>query len=105
MSMSDIRIHRDFNIVRDFVQVPPNREVDKTRVSADRAMDTIQGSQALALSLGSGNCTGSKFGVQRLLRLPPLRPGETYLSRYGFDPQRDLSWTHDNGPAPTTISS
>lgn len=105
MSISDIRIYRDFNIVNDFVQIPSNREVDKTRIVTYRAVSTIEGSQVISLSIGSGKNTGSKFGAQRILRLPPLRPGETYLSRYGFDPQRDLDWRHSGDLVPTTISS
>ena len=90
--LSEILIYRDFPVINGFVQVPPNFEQDKSRVSLDRALGTLPGSGEQNLSLGSGPNTGSKFGAQQFLRLQPLQPGESYLSKYGKDPQVELSY-------------
>ena len=106
MALSDISIYRDFAIINDYVQVPPNREVDKSRVSSSRAVNTIPTSRINYLSLGSGKCTGSKFGAQRFLRFPALQPGESYLEKYGYDPQQVLAQVNDTGSVqPTTDSA
>lgn len=78
MSFETIQIFHDFPIVNDHVQVPPNQENDKQRVSVDEALMAIPGAEEIFLSQGSGKNTGSKFGAQRFLRLPPLAPGESF---------------------------
>lgn len=88
--MSNIMIYRDYPIINGYIQIPPNKEIDKSRVDAWVAFDTIIGSDIVGLSLGSGPNAGSKFGGQRFLRLLPLRTDETHLSRYGYDPQQVL---------------
>jgi len=78
MSFESIRIHRDFPIINDFVQVPNNLETDKTRVTSTEALTNIVGSEMTQLSLGSGRPRGSKQGQQQWIRLPGLIPGEWY---------------------------
>lgn len=87
MSLQDIRIHRDFPIIDGFVQVPPNEETDKTRVTESEALSLITDSETKRLSLGSGRQRGSKYGQQEWIRLPGLRPDEWYST----DPVDDLS--------------
>lgn len=78
MSFETILIFRDFPIINDHVQVPPNKERDKSRATIDEALAAISGSEEVSLSLGSGKNTGSKFGAQRFLRLPGLKPGDSF---------------------------
>lgn len=78
MSFETITIHRDFPIINGFVQVPPNKETDKTRVTTDEALTSISGSEVTRLSLGSGRPRGSKSGQQEFLRLPGLLPNASH---------------------------
>lgn len=87
MSLQDITIHRDFPIIDGFVQIPPNDETDKTRVTESEALSSIIGSETTRLSLGSGKPRGAKNGQQEFLRLPGLRPNEWYTT----DPVDDVS--------------
>lgn len=87
MSLQDITIHRDFPIIDGFVQVPPNKETDKTRVTEAEALSLISGSETTRLSLGSGRSQGSKYGQQEFIRLPGLRPNEWYAT----DPVDDVA--------------
>ena len=89
--LSDIVIHRDFQIINGFVQYPPNFVIDKTNVTVSQAYDTVTGSRIIQGSLGSGNCTGSKFGAQQIFRLPAVNAGQSYETQYGFDPQQELN--------------
>ena len=87
MSFEDITIYRDFPIINNFVQIPPNKETDKTRVTPTEALNNISGSAAERLSLGSGRPRGWKTGQQEWLRLPGLTPGECYAT----DPVDDVA--------------
>ncbi len=87
MSFETIQIHRDFPIIDGFVQVPPNEEDDKNRVTTAEALAAISDSEITRLSLGSGEQTGSKFGQQEWLRLP----GNTPDSWFATDPVDDLA--------------
>lgn len=87
MSFQDIRIHRDFPIINDYVQVPPNKETDKTRVTPTEAVTLIVGSEQVNLSLGSGRPRGSKQGQQGFIRLPGITPNEWYTT----DPVDDVA--------------
>ena len=87
MSFQDIRIHRDFQIINNFVQVPPNKETDKTRVTPAEALTNISGTTTERLSLGSGRPRGWKTGQQEWIRLPGLMPGEWYAT----DPVDDVA--------------
>lgn len=87
MSFETILIHRDMPIINGFVQVPYNKETDKTRVTADEATNAIADSVVTRLSMGSGKQTGSKFGAQEFFRLPGLAPNDTYV----IDPVTVLS--------------
>ncbi len=94
MPTDAIMIYRDFQIINDYVQIPPNNETDKNRVDVDTAVilmsQTTMGDPALfgiqalhgeiQLSLGSGPCTGSKHGAQRTFRLPPVIVGQKYTT-------------------------
>ncbi len=86
MSMSTIRIHRDFPVINGFVQVPPNKETDKNRVTTVEALTAIDGSIENHLTVASGNNTGWKAGAHSFVRLPGLIPGESYLTATGADP-------------------
>lgn len=78
MARRDILIHRDLPIINGHVQVPNNSETDKTRVTVDEAIATIDGSVETFLSVGSGYQTGWKTGAQAFVRLPGLVPGTSY---------------------------
>lgn len=80
MSMSEIQIFRDLPIIAGYVQVPPNRDQEKTKTTDEVALDAIAGSAIVRLSLGSGKQTGSKFGAQEFLRLPAITPQTWYTS-------------------------
>ncbi len=80
MSFSSISIYRDLPIIRDFVQVPLNRDQEKTKTTSDAALDAIAGSEIVRLSLGSGSQTGMKCGQQEWLRLPAITPSTWYAS-------------------------
>lgn len=87
MPLSDITIHRDFQVINGFVQVPPNNESDKNRVTVDEALSALAGSDEIFLSHGSGRNTGSKFGAQSTLRLAGNQPGTWFTT----DPVDDLA--------------
>jgi len=78
MSMGTIRIYRDFQIIDGFVQVPPNKETDKNRVTVTEALAAVTGSEQVHLPQGSGDNHGWKAGAQSTLRLPGLVPGTSY---------------------------
>lgn len=78
MSFETISIYRDLPIKNDFVQVPPNVERDNQRTESSNGLTAITDGQIVGLTIGSGKSTGSKFGQQRMLRLPPIRPNEWY---------------------------
>lgn len=78
MSFQSIKIHRDLPVINDFVQIPHNKETDKTRVTPTEALGLIAGSSQERLSLGSGRPRGSKAGQQEWIRLPGLSPDEWY---------------------------
>lgn len=83
MPMSDIKIYRQLPIINGFVQVPPNRPADKTRVSA---IDTTDSSGAIFISgatvkqFGYAQNTGSKHGRQRFYELPGVSADSWYAS-------------------------
>lgn len=87
MSFETIRIYRDLPVIGGFVQIPPNQETDKTRVTAEDAQDAVAGSVITRLSMGSGRQRGSKCGQQEFLRLPGITPDGWYDS----DPVEDLN--------------
>jgi len=78
MSFETITIYRDLPIKNGYVQVPPNRPTDKTRVTSNNSTNLVTNSQIIRLSLGSGKCTGSHFGQQEFLRLPGINPNTWY---------------------------
>lgn len=80
MSFETITIHRDLPVINNYVQIPPNNETDKTRVTASNAETAIAGSQLKRLTIGSGRQRGSKCGQQEFLRLPGINPNNWYDS-------------------------
>lgn len=70
MSFEDITIHRAYPIINGYVQVPHNKETDKTRVTVDEAIASISGSEQVWLSKSTGQSTGASFGSQSFLMLP-----------------------------------
>ena len=80
MSFSTIRIHRDLPIISGYVQVPPNRDQEKTKTTDAAAELAIPGAVVVRLSLGSGRMRGSKCGQQEFLRLPGIRPDGWYTT-------------------------
>ncbi len=78
MSMQTIVIHRDLQVIDGFVQVPPNNESDKNRVTIAEALNAITDTTRVWLSQGSGQSRGWKSGAQSILRLPGLTPGTSY---------------------------
>jgi len=80
MSMSSILIYRDFPIINGYVQVPPVRATEKTKITTDEALDAVSGSVVTRLSLGSGRCRGSKSGQQEWLRLPAIAQNGWYTT-------------------------
>ena len=78
MALSDIQIYRSWPIINGFVQVPPNKPSDKTRVTAADALSSINGSEIARL--GSGRATGSKHGRQEFLLLPPVNADDWYAT-------------------------
>lgn len=86
MSFSEITIYRDLPVINDFVQISPNRESDKTRVSTVEALLGIEDSTLEALSVGSGRSRGSGYGKQHWVRLPGVAADSWYES----DPLDDI---------------
>ncbi len=80
MSMNSILIYRDLPIINGYIQLPPCRETEKTKRTMEDASATLTGESIVRLSLGSGRQTGSKFGQQEFLRLPPITPNTWYSS-------------------------
>lgn len=78
MSLQDITIHRDLQIINKYVQLPPNEESDKTALLDSTALSALSDSEIVRLSLGSGRQTGAKFGQQSFLRLPGIRADQWY---------------------------
>ncbi len=77
MSFEDIKIYRSWPIINGYVQVPHNKETDKTRVTVDEALASITGSQEVYFS-PLGRNTGRGFGSQSFLELPEEAIGEGY---------------------------
>ena len=86
MSFSEITIYRDLPVICNFVQIPPNRESDKTIVSMTEALLSIDDSTLESLSVGSGRSRGSGYGKQHWVRLP----GVAADSWYGSDPLDEI---------------
>lgn len=84
-SFSTIQIYRSWPVINNYVQVPTNKNSPKTRITVDQALLSVLGSEVVELSLGSGKSTGSKFGTQEFLRLPPVNAD----SHYTTDPVDD----------------
>lgn len=85
MSFETIRIERALPVINGFVQIYSGQNSDKTKYSVDAVLYSITGSSLASLSLGSGNNTGSKFGAQKIVKLPTVAANE-----YGQDPLSDL---------------
>ena len=88
MSFETIKIYRQLPVIDGFVQVPPNRESDKTRITADSLYDTAPSKfTRIRLSGGSGgNPPGTGRGQQELVELEGITPDAWYES--------DLSLIH-----------
>lgn len=82
MSMQDIKIYRLLPIINGYVQTTPNLPADKNNVPYLEALVAIPDAKLISLSGGSGRCTGSKFGVQMMIQLPGIEPGQSY---YDYD--------------------
>lgn len=72
MSMSDIQIHRKFQVINGFVQLPNNLESDR---SAHKLLDHLAANDCVGLvKLGAGT-GGARLsgirGAQELIELPP----------------------------------
>jgi hypothetical protein len=78
MSLSSILIFRDLPIINGFVQLPPCRETEKTKITAEDAIVLVADSKITRLSLGSGKLRGSKSGQQEFMRLPAITPNTWY---------------------------
>lgn len=74
MSFEDIRIHHDYTIINNFIQIPPNEPLDKISM-IDDSIEAMELGEIFRLSLGSTKETGSKHGPQRLLRTPGVLQG------------------------------
>jgi len=85
MSFETIRIERALPVINGFVQIYSGTNSDKTRYIVNDVLSAIADSAEVSLSLGSGHNTGSKFGVQRLLKLPAVVANE-----YSSNPLDDL---------------
>ena len=77
MSFETIRIYRDLPVINSYVQVPPNKESDKTRITREEATTLISGSAVVRLTGGSGPQNG-KYGQQEFVRLPGITPDGWY---------------------------
>ncbi len=80
MAMSEIMIYRDLPSVNGHVQIPPCREKFKTKRTLESALDVVDGSTVVRLSIGSGKAQGSKCGQQEMLRLPGVAADSWYAS-------------------------
>lgn len=70
MSFNTIEIHRDYQIVNGYVQVPPNDESTKTSVTIEDGLALFSGSTIVQLSPGSKLTTGRSRGTSTVfLRL------------------------------------
>ena len=85
MSFETIRIERALPVINGFVQIYSGQNRDKTRYSVSTVLYSIAGTSEEGLSLGSGHNTGSKFGAQRIVKLPAIIAGE-----YSTDPLDNL---------------
>ncbi len=69
MSFETIRIHRDIPIIDGYLQVPPNKDKDKNRLTVAEA-ESIDPAPGTILRLsGSGRQRGSRHGGQEFYRL------------------------------------
>lgn len=69
-SFSSIKIHRSLPVRAGYVQVPPNREKDKTTVTVDAALAAATGSKVTRLPDAGGHSTaGTKHGCQEMIEL------------------------------------
>jgi hypothetical protein len=83
MPMSDIKIYRQLPIINGFIQVPPNKESDKTRVSDIEPTDSSGAlfiSGATVKRFGYADNTGSKHGRQKFYELPGVAADSWYAS-------------------------
>lgn len=79
MSMSEIKIYRTLPVINGFVQLPTAKRADKSRVTPEQALVSIQGSTQKSLTMGSGNPDG-KNGAQRIFELPGVTPQAWYTT-------------------------
>jgi hypothetical protein len=80
MSFRTIRIYRDLPVIAGFVQLPPCREQEKTKKTAEQALTALASADIIALSLGSGRDRGAHHGQQEMIRLPSITPNTWYSS-------------------------
>lgn len=80
MSFETISIQRSLPIINGYVQIYSGVNSDKTKYSVAAVLSNIADTEEARLSLGSGNNTGSKFGCQRLLKLPAVNAQGYYSS-------------------------
>lgn len=85
MSFETIRIERALPVINGFVQIYSGQNNDKTKYSVSTALYSIAGSTEESLSMGSGHNTGSKFGAQRIFKLPAV-----VVNQYSTNPLDDL---------------
>lgn len=80
MSFETITIQRALPVINGYVQIYSGVNSDKTKYSIATALSNIVDSEEARLSLGSGDNTGSKFGCQRIFKLPAVNAQGYYTS-------------------------
>ena len=75
MSFETIQIFRDYSIINGFVQVPPNREGERTAYTPDEFLVAMPTGEVQRLAHPNTNpTTGRHFGSQEFIRVP----GQTF---------------------------
>jgi len=77
MSFETIKVYRQFPIINGFVQLPNNREADKTKHSVETVLSAVSGAALVRLNPDTMPNTGSKFGTQEFIEIEGLN-GSNY---------------------------
>ncbi len=78
--MDGIVIHRDFQIIDGFVQLPPNFEKDRNSYNEQTVVDN------LVSGIGADASVVITVGKYKMIRLPAVNNGYTDINGNNVDP-------------------
>lgn len=97
MSFESITIFRDFPVIRGSVQLPPNREQDKTKFSVAGVIAAVPTAELMWLNPSGRATTGSRFGTQQFVRIPSTYTADECCSAIGSSGEDVLARVAEDG--------